>query len=60
MSAARKRIEVDGITLLWGNPTEWKAELREESLRRHLARPPAERLLAALSMVRRRRDDERP
>lgn len=59
MSEGKKRIDVDGITLLWGNPAEWKAELREESLRRHLARPPAERLLVALSMVRRRRDDGR-
>ena len=30
-SAKKHRLEVEGITLLWGNPTEWKAELRDES-----------------------------
>ncbi len=39
------------MTLLWGNPAEWKAELRDESLQRHLARPIAERLQAALDLV---------
>lgn len=50
----RLRIDVQGITLAWGNAARWKAELRDESLRRHLARPPAERLRIALEMIRRR------
>jgi hypothetical protein len=47
----RRRMEVEGKTLLWGDATQWKAELREESVRRHLARPIAERLQAALALV---------
>jgi hypothetical protein len=45
------RIEVDGVTLAWGDATRWKARLREESLRRHLARPIGERLAAALALL---------
>jgi len=52
MSARPHRLELEGITLMWGNPSECKAELREESLRRHLARPMSERLLGALAMIR--------
>jgi hypothetical protein len=52
MSAKPHRLDVEGITLVWGDPSECKAELREESLRRHPARPMAERLLSALAMVR--------
>lgn len=55
-----RRIEVDGVTLMWGVPAECKAVLRDESVRRHLERPLPERLLAALSMVRRASDDRRP
>jgi hypothetical protein len=47
----KKRVQVDGLTLLWGNTVEWKAELRDEALRKHLARPIAERLQAALELV---------
>ncbi len=55
----KKRVQVDGVTLLWGNTVEWKAELRDESLRQHLARPIAERLQAALELVLPSQRDER-
>jgi len=38
---------------VWGDPAQIKAQLREEDLRAHLARPLAERLVAALAMVKR-------
>jgi hypothetical protein len=50
-----RRIDVGNVTLVWGDRSRWKAELRDESLRRHLARPIAERLRAALSLVLPRR-----
>ena len=51
MSQERRRIDADGVTLMWGDPAASKAELRAESVRAHVARPIAERLLAALAMV---------
>lgn len=51
-----KRIDVQGMTLAWGDAARWKARLREESLRAWDEKPLAERLLIALSMVRRRGD----
>jgi hypothetical protein len=41
----------DAVTLAWGNATEWKAELRDEALERHLALPLSERLRRALLML---------
>ncbi|HUH03593.1 MAG TPA: hypothetical protein VML75_16465 [Kofleriaceae bacterium] len=48
------RIDIDGVTLVWGDAATWKARLRAESLRRHLDKPVAERLLLALDLVHRR------
>ena len=47
--------DLDAV-LFWGDPAEIKARLREEDQRAHLARPLAERLLAALAMVTRVQD----
>jgi len=52
VSQQQRRFDVDGVTLLWGDPAECKAALREESVRRHLELPAGERLLAALMLVR--------
>ncbi len=52
--AVKRRVDIGDVTLMWGNPAECKAELRAESLKKHLAKPIAERLLVALSLVRRR------
>jgi hypothetical protein len=49
--AANERIEVGDVTLAGGDRTAWKAQLRDESLRRHLALPVAERLRIALSLA---------
>jgi hypothetical protein len=46
-----QRVDVAGTTLVWGNASRWKASLREESERRHLDLPIAERLRRALSLV---------
>lgn len=54
----KRRVDVDGVTLLWGNAVEWKAAIREES-RLPKDRPLDQRLLAALALVRRRCDRER-
>jgi len=53
--ARDERLDVGDISLLWGDRTRWKARLREESVRRHLALPVGERLRIALSLVRPRR-----
>jgi hypothetical protein len=57
----KRNVKIGGIdaSLFWGDPAEIKAYLREEDQRSHLAKPIAERLLAALAMVRRHkhRDD---
>ncbi len=50
-----QRIDIEGITLVWGDRARWKAELRSESARRHLGLPIHERLLAALQLVLPRR-----
>ena len=52
------RVDIGDVTLVWGNASEAKAALRDESLRRHLERPIGERLRIALSMVLPRRDRE--
>ena len=59
MAEEIRRIEIDGLTLIWGNRTRNKAKLREESLARHLALPPEERLRVALSLLRPARAAER-
>jgi hypothetical protein len=41
------------VVLVWGDAAEAKAALRAESRARHANRPPADRLLAALELVRR-------
>jgi hypothetical protein len=51
---ASQSIEAGGVRLAWGNPATWKARWRDESLRRHLNRPLAERLRSALALVLRR------
>jgi hypothetical protein len=55
-------VDVEGWTLAWGNSTAWKAHWRKERIRRHVERPLAERLRAALSLVlpRSSRDRTRP
>jgi hypothetical protein len=53
-----RRVDVDGVTLVWGDRTRAKAMLRAESLRRHLELPIADRLRAALALVQRRTSDE--
>jgi hypothetical protein len=50
-----RRVDIGGITLAWGDRSRWKAQLRDESLQRHLALPVAERLRVALSLVLPRR-----
>ena len=50
------RVDVDDVTLVWGNPSRWKATLRDESTRHHLELPIAERLQRALELVQRTRD----
>jgi len=47
-------LEIDGLRLAWGNPSEHKARWREESLRAHLALPVGERLIRALSLLLKR------
>jgi hypothetical protein len=54
-----RRVDVGGVTLVWGERSRWKATFRDESLKRHLERPVAERLRAAFSLVLPRRPDER-
>jgi hypothetical protein len=54
-ATSKRRVDVGEITLAWGDRTRWKAELRDESLRRHLALPVAERLRLAFSLVLPRR-----
>ena len=51
------RVDVGDVTLIWGDRTRAKAELRSESLQRHLALPLEERLRAALELVLPRRAD---
>jgi hypothetical protein len=48
-----QRVDVNDVTLVWGNASRWKATLRGESERRHLALPIAERLRRALELVQR-------
>ncbi len=45
------RVDVGGVTLAWGNASEWKARLRDESQRRYLALPFAERVRTALALI---------
>jgi hypothetical protein len=47
-----QRVDAGGATLVWGDPARAKAELRDESLQRHLALPLGARLKAALALVR--------
>jgi hypothetical protein len=49
--APGRRVDAGGVTLAWGDPTEWKAALRDESQQRHRAKPIGERLRAALALV---------
>lgn len=51
----RRRVDVGDVTLVWGDATHWKAELREASYHAYKALPIEERLRAALSMVQPRR-----
>lgn len=60
MSKEERRVEVAGMTLLWGDRTRGKAILREESLEAHLARPLEERLRIALQMVLPSRERRQP
>lgn len=46
-----RRIDVGDVTLVWGDKTRWKARLRDEAWRQHLARPLEQRLRAALALV---------
>jgi hypothetical protein len=46
-----RRLDVPGVTLLWGDASQWKAVLREESERRHLDLPLDERLRRAVALV---------
>ena len=46
-----QQLDIGEVTLVWGDPTTAKAELREESRLRHLERPIGERLAAALELV---------
>lgn len=48
-----KRVDVAGITLVWGEPSRAKAMLRAESEKRFRELPAAERLRLTLSMIRR-------
>ena len=48
---AGKLVNAGEIDLAWGRAAEWKAYLRDESLRRHLDRPLGDRLRSALSLV---------
>lgn len=52
---SERRVDVGDVTLTWGDPTRWKAELRDESRRRYLQRPLAERIEAAFALVLPRR-----
>jgi hypothetical protein len=56
---AGKAVKAGELELAWGNAADWKAHWREEALRRHLERPIAERLRAALELVLPRTTDER-
>ena len=49
----REPLQAGAFTLLWGDRSALKARLREESLKRHLSLPLAERLKAALSLLTR-------
>lgn len=51
-----RRVDVGDVTLVWGDASRGKAELRSESVRKHLELPIAERLRIALSLVLPRRD----
>jgi hypothetical protein len=59
--ADRLRVEAGGFTLVWGNASAWKRDLRDESLHGHLAAPISERFLRALALLvpARRSDDRR-
>ncbi len=46
-----RRVDVGDITLIWGDKSDAKAELRAESERRYRQLSVAERLRIALSMV---------
>ena len=59
MDDREKKIDVAGVTIIWGDAARGKAALRDESLKEHLARPVAERLAAALALVRPRPSDVR-
>ncbi len=48
-------LKVADVRLGWGNPTVLKARWRQDSLREHLERPVAERLLKAFSMLQKRK-----
>ena len=54
-----ERAIVGDVEIVWGIAARWKAELRNDSLRRHLEQPIAARLQSALSLVLRRSDRER-
>jgi len=60
MAKSERRVEVAGMTLLWGDRTLSKAILREESLETHLARPIEERLRIALQLVLPNRERRTP
>jgi hypothetical protein len=47
-------LDAGGVRLAWGDPTRWKAQWREESLRQHLNLPVGERLRRALSLLLKR------
>ena len=47
----QKRIDLERVTLAWGQPAAWKAQLRQESHQRHLERPIGVRLAAALALL---------
>ena len=53
-SVARKdvrRVDIDGLTLMWGTRAACKAELREESRREFAGRPIADRFAAAIRLL---------
>lgn len=50
--STERRVDVDDLTLAWGDATAWKSRLREESAKSWLQRPIAERLRIALEMIR--------
>jgi hypothetical protein len=46
-----RRVDIEGITLMWGPRAVCKAQLRDESRREFAGRPIADRLAAALRLV---------